>query len=186
MRTPSFRRARAVSGRPLAGEYAPYAQPDIDLVVGEDAVEILASQERRTLAFLEPLKEEKVAGLTYAPGKWTFKQVVGHLLDDERIFAYRALCIARSDGRPLPGFDEKAYMDAADFEARALVSLLDEYGSVRRASLALFAGLGPEAWRRRGIVDDYEASVRGLAFHIAAHEQRHIRSLQTRYLAAPA
>jgi hypothetical protein len=174
--------SRRASGRPLAGEFAEYARPDIDFVAGEDAVEILAAQEQSTLALLAPLDEDRIAGLTYAPGKWTLKEVVGHLADDERIFAYRALCIARADDRPLPGFDENVYVEAAGFEQRTLEDLLGEYRSVRQASIALFSGLTPEAWIRKGNVNGYEASARGLAFHIAGHELRHLRSLKEKYL----
>jgi hypothetical protein len=170
------------SGRPLAGEFAEYAKSDIDLVAGDDAVEILAAQEQGTLALLAPLDEARITGLTYALGKWTLKEVVGHLADDERIFAYRALCIARADDRALPGFDEKVYVEAAGFEQRTLEDLLGEYGSVRQASIALFSGLTPDAWLRRGNVNGYEASPRGMAFHIAGHELRHLRSLKEKYL----
>ena len=172
----------SASGRPLAGEFAEYARPDIDLVAGDDAVEILAAQEQSTLALLAPLDEDRITGLTYAPGKWTLKEVVGHLADDERIFAYRALCSARADDRPLPGFDENVYVGAAGFEQRTLEDLLREYRSVRQASITLFRGLTPEAWLRKGSVNGYDASARGLAFHIAGHELRHLRSLKEKYL----
>lgn len=178
----SMKMGRRASGRPLAGEFAEYATADIDLVQGDDAVQILAAQEQGTLALLAPLDEDRITGLTYAPGKWTLKEVVGHLADDERIFAYRALCIARGDVHPLPGFDENVYVRAAGFEQRTLEDLMAEYRSVRQASIALFGGLTPDAWLRKGIVNGYEASARGLAFHIAGHELRHLRSLREEYL----
>ena len=174
--------SRASSGRPKAGEFADYAKSDIDHVVGDDAVEILAAVERGTLAVLDPLDEATVAGLTYAPGKWTLKEVVGHLTDDERIFAYRALCIARGDSLPLPGFDEKVYVASAGFEERSLADLISEYRAVRQATITLFSGLPAEAWQRRGSVNGYSASVRGLAFHIAGHELHHLRTLREKYL----
>jgi len=108
---------RIVSGRPLEGEFASYAKADIDRVAGDDAVEALASQERSTVALFGSLDETKVRGLTYGPGKWTLKEVLGHLADDEQIFTYRALCIARKDSSPLPGFDEKAYVEFAGCSA---------------------------------------------------------------------
>jgi hypothetical protein len=174
--------SRSLSGRPLEGEFAPYTKTDIDSVPGDDAVVALAAQERSTLGLLEPLEETKVRGLTYGPGKWTLKEVVGHLADDERIFTYRALCIARRDSLPLPGFDEKAYVEFAGFEDRALEHILNEYRAVRQASIALFSGLPPEAWLLRGSVNEYTASVRGLAFHIAGHELHHLRILREKYL----
>src|ERR1700753_731336 len=158
------------SGRPLDGEFASYAKADIDFVDGDDAVAILRAQAEEVAALFGTLDDERAHGLTYAAGKWTIKEVLGHLSDDERIFAYRALCIARGDARPLPGFDEKQYISGSNFEARPLADLLAEYRSVRTASITLFASLTPEAWLRRGTVNEYPASVRGLAFHIAGHE----------------
>jgi hypothetical protein len=178
--------ARYPSGRPQPGEYAAYAQTDLDAVAGDDAVAALARQRDELLALLSALDEERVRGLAYAPGKWTLKEVVGHLIDDERIFAYRALCLARGDARPLAGFDEKQYVAGADFEARPLADLLAEYRRVRDASLALFAGLPAAAWRRGGVVNGYPATVRGLAFHVAGHELRHLRALREKYLGATA
>lgn len=173
---------RSRSGRPSPGEYAAYAQADLDRVAGDDAVDALRRQMDETVALFAPLAEAAIRGLAYAPGKWTVKEVLGHLADDERIFAYRALCLARGDQRPLPGFDEQLYMLDAGFEARPLAELLAEYQAVRRASLALFEGLPARAWLRRGVVNGYPASVRGLAFHIAGHELHHHRILAERYL----
>ena len=166
------------SGRPAAGEYADYAQTDIDFVEGDDAVEALARLEAETAALFESLGDAPA----YAPGKWTSKEVLGHLIDDERIFAYRALCIARGDTRPLPGFDENEYMAAAGFESRTLADILAEYRTVRWATITLFASMTEEAWLRRGIVNGYETTPRGLAFHIAGHELHHVRVLREKYL----
>lgn len=170
------------SGRPRPGEYAPYAEEDFSFVEGEDALDVLRAAERATLAVFEPLAEERVRGVRYAEGKWTLKQIVGHLLDDERIFLYRALCVARNEPLALPGFDENAYMAATDFESRALGDLLRDYRTQRAASIAFFAALSEEEWLRRGNVNGYEASVRGLAFHMAAHELHHLRVVRERYL----
>ncbi len=169
------------SGRPLAGEFADYATADIDAVAGDDAVEALRSQSREILALLAKVGEKSIAA--YAPGKWTFKQVIGHMIDDERIFAYRALCLARREPRALPGFDEKSYVAATDFESRTLASLAGEYRSVRDASMAFFETLTKDEWLRKGEVNRYIASVRGLAFHICGHELHHLRIIRERYLA---
>lgn len=174
--------AVARSGRPEPGEYAAYAQADFDLVAGDDAVAALGAAAAETLALFGPLDEKAIAGLAYAPGKWTIKEVLGHLADDERIFAYRALTIARGDGAELAGFDENLYVANAGFEERLLADLLADYRSVRQASVTLFAGLPAAAWLRRGIVNGYSATTRGLAFHIAAHELHHLRILRERYL----
>lgn len=170
-----------ISGRPSDDEFAAYARADIDYVAGDDAVEVLTSQGKRVTALLASLDEEAIRGHRYTPGKWTVKEVIGHLIDDERIFAYRALCVARGDTRPLPGFDENDYVAATAFESRPLAALLAEYHAVRAATLALFEPLTAEEWQRRGTVNGYEASVRGLAFHMAGHELHHLRTLREKY-----
>lgn len=171
------------SGRPAPGEYGEHAAADIARVEGDDAVAALRAQQREFTLFLSGLSDAEVAGRRYAPGKWTVKEVIGHMIDDERIFAYRALCIARGDARPLESFDEKLYQQGANFEERDLRRLIDEYNVVRASTIALFRWLAPEAWMRRGKVAGYEASVRGLAFHIAGHELHHLAILNERYLA---
>ena len=175
-------RPLALSGRPEPGEYASYSEVDFGHVLGDDAVSVLTASAGETLALYAMWTDDDIGGLTYAPGKWTVKEILGHLADDERIFAYRALAIARGDATEMPGFDEKLYVSTADFEERPLASLLEEYRSVRQASLTLFASLSLEAFQRRGVVNGYSASPRGLAFHIAAHEQHHLRTLRELYL----
>ena len=175
---------RPRTGRPEDGEFAEYARADIDLVPGDDAIDALRDQETLTREVLEPVSEARARGLRYGPGKWTLKEVLGHLADDERIFAYRILCLARGDPAPLPGFDEELYNREAGFEARSLSDLLSEYRVVRQATITLLLGLPAEAWMRRGVVNGYPASVRGLAFHIAGHERRHLRAIREKYLAA--
>lgn len=173
---------RSGTGRPVPGEYADYTSADIAAVPEDDAVEALASLAEQTPAFFRALAEAAEGGLTYAPGKWTLKDVLGHLVDDERIFAYRLLCVARGEEAKLPGFDENRYAAHAEFGRRPLEDLLAEYAAVRIATLALLAGLPPAAWARRGWVNGYECSVRGLAFQIAAHELHHQRVVRERYL----
>lgn len=170
------------SGRPEAGEYAAYAKADIDLVQGNDIVVALAAQIERTLGTLRPIDDRRASTLTYAAGKWNLKQIVGHLSDDERIFAYRALCLARCDHRPLPGFEEKDYVCCGHFDQRPFAKLLAELRIVRECTIALLQGLTPEAWLRRGVVNGYSATVRGLAFHIAGHELHHLEIVRKRYL----
>ncbi|MEZ5331877.1 MAG: DinB family protein [Thermoanaerobaculia bacterium] len=172
----------APSGRPGPGEYASYAEEDFSHIVGDDAVAVLAAVGAETLGLVDALDEAAIAGLAYAPGKWTVKEVLGHLADDERIYAYRALAVARGDTVDLPGFDENRYVETAGFEARALASLRAELAAVRQASLTLFAGFPAEAWLRRGTLMGYHPTPRGLAFHIAAHELHHLRVLRQRYL----
>lgn len=169
------------SGRPSPGEYPEYAEDDIARVEGEDVCDALRRQQILTRELFEMFGESG-GGIAYAEGKWSVKQVLGHLADDERIFAYRALCLARGDRRELPGFDEKLYVDGARFGELPVSVLLEDYLAVRAASLTLFRSLSPEAWLRRGTVNGYLATPRGLGFHIAGHELHHHRILKERYL----
>ena len=123
--------------RPAAGEYAPYYQKYIDLVPDGDIVRLLSSQIERTLALVRNVSEKK-GDESYAPGKWTVKEVIGHVMDTERVFAYRALCIGRNDKTPLPGFEENDYVANASFNVRTLVSLSEELSVVRSAGVHLF------------------------------------------------
>ena len=174
--------ARSRSGRPQPGEYAPYAHPDIAAIPEDDAVAALQSSREQVVALFAPLTDARVAGVRYAPGKWTIKDLLGHFSDDERIYAYRALRLARTDDRELAGFDQVRYANAAGSEDRSLADLVEEYRSVRAASITLFAGLGPAAWTRRGTLEGHGVTVRGLAFHIVGHEMHHLRVLRERYL----
>jgi hypothetical protein len=170
------------SGRPLPGEYGEHAAADIARVTGDDAVEALARQEAEVKQLFGGLDENAIAGLLCAPGKWTLKEVLGHMIDDERVFTYRALCIARGDTRPLESFDENDYVAGACFEELPLQSLIDDYCLTRCAAVAFYRSLTPEAWLRRGTVAGYGASVRGLAFHVAGHELHHLGVIKERYL----
>ncbi|HYH83843.1 MAG TPA: DinB family protein [Pyrinomonadaceae bacterium] len=167
--------------RPEANEYNPYYEKYISLVPDADVVETLERQIEGTLALLRDVTEER-AGHRYEPGKWSIKQVVGHMVDAERIFAYRALAIARGDKKPLPGMDPDEYMTVANFDARTLASLRDEFADVRRASVHLFRALDADAWARRGVASESEVTVRALAHIIAGHETHHVRILRERYL----
>ncbi|MEO7999474.1 MAG: DinB family protein [Gemmatimonadaceae bacterium] len=170
-----------LTGRPLPGEYADYAQSDIDAVSGNDAIAALEQLRSETVALFTQFGETG-ADFSYGPGKWTVRQVLGHLADDERIFAYRALCIARGDLRALPGFDENTYAEFARFERQSLSALLANYDAVRTSFITLLHSFDDEAWLRVGTVNGYAASPRGLAFHIAGHELHHHRILRERYL----
>ena len=166
--------------RPEADEYAPDYERYVSQVEG-DVLETLERQGAQTLALLGGLSED-AAGSRYEPGKWSVKELVGHVIDGERVFAYRALRFARGDATPLPGFDQDPYVAAANSDARTLASLAEEFGHVRAATLALLRSLDPEAWARRGTANDAEVSVRALAYIIAGHEAHHVRVLRERYL----
>jgi uncharacterized damage-inducible protein DinB len=172
---------RPLTGRPRPGEYADYASADIAAVPSDDAIEALAQLAEQTQAFFRALAEAAERGLTYAEGKWTLKEILGHLVDDERIFTHRLLCLARGEDRELPSFDENRYAHG-EFERRPLEDLLAEYSATRVATLALLRGLPPAAWGRHGRVNGSDCSVRGLAFHISGHELHHRRIVRERYI----
>ena len=167
--------------RPESNEYAAYYEKYVSLVADADVVGRLERQGAETLALLRGLPEER-GPHRYAPGKWSLRQLVGHIVDTERIFTYRALAIARGERQPLPGMDQEEYMAGADFEARTLASLADEFEAVRGATLHLFRHLSPEAWARRGTASDNEVTVRALAYITAGHEAHHVGVLRERYL----
>lgn len=170
------------SGRANPNELPAYARDLLDLVEADDALEALEEARHETYGLFRGLEEDAVAGVRYADGKWTIKEIVGHLVDVERILVYRALSIARGDERPLRGFDEDAYMVHADFEARTLGSLLDEHDAQRWATLAFARGLPDDAWRRTGTANGESLTVRGILFFLAAHELHHHRVVRERYL----
>jgi len=167
--------------RPEPGEYAPFYETYVSLIAETDVVGALERQTAEALALLRPIPEGR-GGHRYEPGKWSVKQLVGHIIDAERIFAYRALAIARGDRRPLPGMDQDEYMAGADFDALPLSGLVEEFEAVRRSTLLLLRHLPAEAWQRRGTASDNEVSVRALAYIIAGHGAHHLRILRERYL----
>jgi uncharacterized damage-inducible protein DinB len=150
-------------------------------VADGDLIEMLARHADETIALLRQQPIE-MADHAYAEGKWTVKQVIGHLCDAERIFAYRLLRFARADETPLAGFDENTYVPAGQFEDRTLESLLQEFAAVRQATIALVAGLPDDGWSRSGLANDSPISARAIAYIIAGHELHHREVLITRYL----
>ena len=167
--------------RPAHGEYAPYYGKYISLVPDGDILASLREQMTETLALLNAVPEER-AGHRYASDKWSIKEVIGHLIDTERIFAYRALRFGRADETGLPGFDQDDYIRNASFDNYPLSDLAAEFEHVRLASIFLFRHLGEEAWGRRGAANDSEISVRALAYIIAGHELHHREIIRGKYL----
>jgi hypothetical protein len=166
--------------RPEPTEHIPYYRKYIDLVPEGDLLALLDTQHRATQAMLAPLTPQQ-ARHRYADGKWSVTEVIGHLADSERIFAYRALRFARADTTPLPGFDEKAYTPAGRFDDRSLGDVAAEFAAVRAATVALFRGLAGDALARTGIASNGVVSVRALAYIIAGHERHHVALLRTHY-----
>jgi hypothetical protein len=173
--------SHAAAARPKAAEYADYYGRYISLVPEGDLVATLEQQFDETAALLGSIPEER-AGHRYAEGKWSIRELVGHIVDAERIFSYRVLRIARGDQTPLAGFDQDPYVPAGEFDARSLADLVEEFTAVRRSTLALLRGLPAAAWDRTGIASDNPVSVRALAYIIAGHERAHVGVLKERYL----
>lgn len=167
---------------PDAAEYAPFYETYVSKVPAGDLLTILEEQHGETQRLLAGIPEAQ-ALKRYAPGKWSIKEVVAHLMDSERVFGYRALRFARGDQTPLPGFDEKTYAAAGNFDRRSLKDLAAEFTAVRRASLALLGSFDTAELARRGTANNKEISVRALAYVIAGHERHHVEILRQRYLA---
>jgi hypothetical protein len=166
--------------RPGAEEHAPYYARYIELVPEGNLVDLLVEQQLDTLGMLRRVEEERGA-FAYAPGKWTIKEVIGHMSDAERVFSYRALRFARGDATPLASFDENAYAPAGRFNDRRMGSLIDEFQSIRAATVHLFRYLSDEELTRRGVASGNPVSVRALGYIIAGHERHHASLLRERY-----
>ena len=166
--------------RPAADEAAPSFQSYIAKVPGENVGEQLVDQ----LAEVERLfgaLDDKTALARYAPGKWSVKEILGHLTDAERVFSYRLLRIARGDATPLPGFDENSYVPAGRFDARPLAALLAEFRTVRISTTALVGGIPSTAWSERGTASGKPVSARALVYVIVGHVAHHLGVLRERY-----
>ena len=167
--------------RPAANEYAGHFGKYIEQVAGGDVVSALKGQIGPTLTTLRGVKDQDSLR-RYAEGKWSLREVVGHMIDTERIMAYRALRIARGDQTPLAGFDQDPYIAAANFDERSWAGLLEEFEAVRRSNVMMFEGLNGAAWARLGTASGNPISVRALAFVIAGHELHHMKIVRERYL----
>jgi DinB family protein len=166
--------------RPQPGEYAPYCDRYISLIQGNDILATLENGRRQMMLLLSG-RDEADGNFRYAPEKWNAKQVLGHVCDTERIFAYRALRIARGDQTPMEGFEQDDYVSNGPFAGRPLSELIEDYIAVRRATLTLLRNLDEEAWSRRGVANKNEVTVRALAYIIAGHELHHRRILEEKY-----
>lgn len=172
----------ALSQKPDSTEYPPYAEMYMKNVPsGVCVLDVLRQSGEKTLSLLSGLSDEQ-ASTPCAPGKWTVKDVVLHLSDDERIYSYRALRFARGDATELPGFDQNHFASLGNANVRRMADLLREFELVRHSTLALFASFDESALMRTGVGDGKRYSVRALAYHVAGHELHHIASLQDRYL----
>lgn len=166
--------------RPTADEYAPAHAGYVSLVPEDDVMDAMQRQSSEMQKWLAAVDEARAAH-RYAPDKWSVKEVIGHIVDSERIIGYRALAVARGEQNPLPGFDEKAYVRNASFDSWKLGDLSEHYALVRRAHIVLFNNLPPEAWDRRGIANGFPISTRGMAYVIVGHNRHHLNVLHERY-----
>jgi hypothetical protein len=170
------------AGKPDTSEYASYYQRYIDLAIAEeDIVGALDAQAHETAALLAGLTEAQAAH-RYAPDKWSVKQIDGHILDGERIFAYRVLAIARGETQALPGFDQDPYVANGGADDRSISDLAEELATVRKGNVMMMRAFTEDAWRRMGIASDNPVSPRALAYGMLGHERHHVRSLRERYL----
>ena len=167
--------------RPEATEYAPYYGAYISRVADGNIIETLGHQIESTVVLLHGLSDAQ-AKYRYAPEKWSIKEVVGHLIDSERVFGYRAMRFARNDQTPLSGFEQNDYVREGAFDEQSLSDLASEFEHVRRANLHLLRGLKAEAWDRRGEANGNPVTVKALAYIIAGHELHHMDIVRTKYL----
>lgn len=172
---------KASATKPAKAEFLPYYETYISLVPDGDVVTTLANQIGETLALLRGLPASS-STYRYAPEKWSVNELVGHMIDSERIFAGRALRFGRNDPTPIPGFEQDDYVRSSSYDAYPLSELASELAAVRQSTLFLFRHMGEEAWTRRGVANNAEVSVRALAYIIAGHELHHREILNTRYL----
>lgn len=166
--------------RPAPTDYADFYANYVSLVPEEDVLSAIETQSSETQKLLASVDETRGA-YRYEQGKWSVKEVIGHVTDAERVFGYRALCIARGDQSSLPGFDEQEYMRNANFDAWKVGDLAELYAVNRRANIVFFRNLPEEAWDRRGTANNSPVTVRALAYIIAGHERHHVQVLRERY-----
>ena len=167
--------------RPDQGDYPSYEEAYIKTVEGNNILKALEKQLISIPEFLNSIPEDK-GKYSYAEGKWTINQVVEHFIDTERVFAYRALCIARGEEKTLPGFEHIDYVNAANSNNRELVDLIEEFRKVREANLSLFKSFSEDIFKKRGNVDDYNITVNAILYLFAGHTNHHINILKEKYL----
>ena len=169
--------------KPSPAEYPAYAEAYINLLPNDGLImQHLEENLQATIALVQSLSAEKLLHC-YAPDKWTIKEVLVHMVDDERIYAYRALCFARGEQQELPGFEQEDYARNSGANERDIANIMEEYEAVRRATIALFNGFTEADLMKSGFANKNRSSVRGLLYHLAGHELQHINLIKTRYLA---
>lgn len=170
-----------MTGRPQEGETAPYYLTYINLVPGDDAMEVIESQLQDSMALFSGVSQE-ISLHRYAPEKWSIRQVLNHMSDTERAFAFRALWFARGFETPLPGYDQNIAASGAEADKVSWAAHIEEFRQVRLSTISLFRNMPAEAWTRSGIASDNPFTVRALAYIIAGHVTHHLAVLRAHYL----
>jgi len=168
--------------RPEKNEYAEFYETYVSLVEETDIISALENQPKTLRALLAGVSAEK-ENFRYAEGKWSVKELLGHVIDGERVFSYRALRISRGEQTPLASFEENEYVAGSNFSNSDFADFIEEFSMLRAANVLLFKNLSSQAWRRTGTASDAEVSVRALAFIMVGHVRHHANILRTRYLA---
>lgn len=166
--------------RPAITDYPEHYQEYVNLVPEGDIIAIINAQTEETVAYIKDNEDRR--DFRYAEGKWSLIEVIGHMIDTERIQAYRLMRIARGDKTPLAGYDDEAYVENAHFSTRTIDDLLEEFVAVRTSTVSLLRGLSEDAWEKRGFANNGEFTVLALAYIIAGHELHHLKLIKERYM----
>lgn len=166
---------------PESNEYPPFYESYIKNVIGSDPFRNLENQYQEIQSILQSLPEVE-ANYAYSEGKWTVKEVLGHITDTERVMSYRAFCISRKEKRSLPGFEQDDYVKEANFNERSITNLLEDYRAVRKSTISLFKNFTEDMLNQKGIANEKEVSVLALLFIITGHEMHHLKILKEKYL----
>jgi hypothetical protein len=169
--------------RPASHEYVSYYDNYVKMVPEGDLLQLLSQQIKETADLLRHVTDAQ-GEFRYAAGKWSLKEVIGHMSDTERVMSYRLLRIARGDQTPLSGFDENFFVKGASFGLRSVQDLVEELVAVRQATLHLLHGLTEEGWTRSGISNENQITARALAYIIAGHELHHRKVMEEHYISS--
>jgi len=167
--------------RPNPGDYDPYFERYIKLIEGDDIIKILYEQNKITRELINSISDYK-GNYRYADSKWTIKEVIGHILDSERILAYRALSLARGEKKSLPGFDHEDYVREGNFNSRELLELSFEFKLLRESNLLQFKNFSEDMLCKKGFADEASVTVLALLYIIGGHEKHHLNVLEEKYL----
>ena len=167
--------------KPTTAEFPAYYLPFIKMVEQDDAIDAMWMVQAETQAFYRKLTDDQ-ANFRYAPDNWSIKELLGHLIDCERIYQYRALCIARGEKTSLPGFEQDLYVTQSNASSRTIESLMQDFEAVRQSSISLFKSFTEEMHDNVGNANGYDMTVRAIAFIVPGHEKHHLEMVKERYL----